>query len=394
MAPTPVWEFEKFVGVLSGVQLIYGMNGRRMDESQPELTDEVCIELWRDYVESSIAREVENLVQTIEFLEVTVSNETQEVLIDSQRVAYVFDTTVELRSPISEHNLNRFVAGAFNTEEERLTMVEYLRNTTCPQFAYITTADLVMPPNKALLPEDGSDESSGAGLIAGLAIATVAAVILTSLFLFLRHKKKNNPSVAEEEEVIFPIPEHPTSHNPDEYASEIDVEGGTDISTLGDPMPQAMYPMLSGDMSTTDSATMEYDFDKAYHSPPSVSDASETASRFDTLQSSNPVLSNDGIVNTRNEFETVIAVLAPAGRLGLILESSKDGTPIVNSVNPGSALEDEVEPGDRLLSVDGLDVTVLLASEVSKLIAEKRDEDVRNLVFARSMARPNNLVDG
>jgi hypothetical protein len=44
--------------------------------------------------------------------------------------------------------------------------------------------------------------------------------------------------------------------------------------------------------------------------------------------------------------------------------------------------------------VDGLDVTVLLASEVSKLIAEKRDEDVRNLVFARSMARPNNLVDG
>jgi hypothetical protein len=57
-------------------------------------------------------------------------------------------------------------------------------------------------------------------------------------------------------------------------------------------------------------------------------------------------------------------------------------------------LEDEVEPGDRLLSVDGLDVTVLLPSEVSKLIAEKRDEDVRNLVFARSMARPNNLVDG
>jgi hypothetical protein len=45
-------------------------------------------------------------------------------------------------------------------------------------------------------------------------------------------------------------------------------------------------------------------------------------------------LSNDGISNTRNEFETVVAVLAPAGRLGLILESSKDGTPIVNSVNP------------------------------------------------------------
>mmetsp|Transcript_5109 Transcript_5109/g.8387 ORF Transcript_5109/g.8387 Transcript_5109/m.8387 type:complete len:139 (-) Transcript_5109:48-464(-) len=69
--------------------------------------------------------------------------------------------------------------------------------------------------------------------------------------------------------------------------------------------------------------------------------------------------------------------------LGLVLEAASDGVPIVHAIKSTSPLSDQVQVGDRLVSVDGDDVTVLLASDVSRLISLKREQQVRRFVFSR-----------
>jgi len=82
--------------------------------------------------------------------------------------------------------------------------------------------------------------------------------------------------------------------------------------------------------------------------------------------------------------EDPIEINAPSGKLGLILETAPhNGVPTVTKVKHGSPLEYQVKVDDKLLSVDGLDVTVMKGREVSKLIASKQDNYVRRFIFSR-----------
>jgi hypothetical protein len=69
----------------------------------------------------------------------------------------------------------------------------------------------------------------------------------------------------------------------------------------------------------------------------------------------------------------------------LILETNKEGVPTIDNIKPLSVLADQVQIGDRLLSVDGIDVSVMLASDISRLIASRREAPVRKFVFMRPM---------
>jgi C-terminal processing protease CtpA/Prc len=76
-------------------------------------------------------------------------------------------------------------------------------------------------------------------------------------------------------------------------------------------------------------------------------------------------------------------VIAPEGLLGLILETSiDDGRPMVFSIKPSSPLAHILKVGDRLIALDGIDVSKLRASDASRMIAEKKDR-TRQLVFSR-----------
>jgi len=75
--------------------------------------------------------------------------------------------------------------------------------------------------------------------------------------------------------------------------------------------------------------------------------------------------------------EDQIEINAPSGKLGLILETApNNGVPTVTKIKNGSPLEYQVKVDDKLLSVDGFDVTVMKGREVSKLIASKQDNYV------------------
>lgn len=80
-------------------------------------------------------------------------------------------------------------------------------------------------------------------------------------------------------------------------------------------------------------------------------------------------------------------VMAPAGKLGMVIDTPSGGTPVVHAIQETSVLASQVRVGDRLLSVDGEDCTCMTAMQVSKLISHKAKNTSRALVFSRPRAR-------
>jgi PDZ domain len=69
-----------------------------------------------------------------------------------------------------------------------------------------------------------------------------------------------------------------------------------------------------------------------------------------------------------------ITIQAPPGRLGIILANKADsrGT-VVSGVRSNSALSDRISPGDRIVAIDGEDVSLMTVSEITTIMARKAD---------------------
>ena len=71
-------------------------------------------------------------------------------------------------------------------------------------------------------------------------------------------------------------------------------------------------------------------------------------------------------------------VTAPSGRLGVILANHHDGKgTIISEVRDHSALKGMLFPGDKLVAVDGEDVTGMLVSQITSLMAAKAGSERR-----------------
>jgi C-terminal processing protease CtpA/Prc len=84
------------------------------------------------------------------------------------------------------------------------------------------------------------------------------------------------------------------------------------------------------------------------------------------------------------EQEQRFDVVAPAGKLGMVIDTPQGGSPVVHAIKDTSVLYDQVRVGDRLISVDGENCTTMTAMQVSKLISLKAEKPARVLVFVRS----------
>jgi hypothetical protein len=116
------------------------------------------------------------------------------------------------------------------------------------------------------------------------------------------------------------------------------------------------------------SITSGYSYPAANWSLPPASAANEQSSYW---------TQDDDISVT--EFE----VRAPAGSLGVALETPGGREPRVHEINSHCPLAGRVRVGDRLVAVDGRNVTSWNATAISRLIASKKHNAVRELIFAR-----------
>jgi C-terminal processing protease CtpA/Prc len=99
------------------------------------------------------------------------------------------------------------------------------------------------------------------------------------------------------------------------------------------------------------------------------------------------LISGDGDDSSVAVEETLLCieytVQAPKGKLGLTLQTSDEGCPTVCKIQPTSPLYGKVRVGDRLHSVDGRDVSMVLSDTVARIIASRENHENRTLVFGR-----------
>jgi C-terminal processing protease CtpA/Prc len=147
-------------------------------------------------------------------------------------------------------------------------------------------------------------------------------------------------------------------------------------------------------------ATVDYDYSKAYGGADTsvVSDAGgtmgeNTRDTGSALQASARAAlgasfdsEGKGDINVREE---VIEINAPAGKLGVVIDTPDEGAPVVHAVKDSSVIADLIQVGDKLVAVDDEDVTAMTAIKVSKLISKKSANPSRKLTVIRQV-----IMDG
>jgi len=115
--------------------------------------------------------------------------------------------------------------------------------------------------------------------------------------------------------------------------------------------------------------------------------------RIDTAESRYPAIGDMSVASQDGyhpelfdgSAEELLTIYAPAGKLGIVIDSPDDGAPVIHNVKETSPIADKVREGDRLVGVDEEDVRTMTAIKVSKLISRKSSNS-RRLVVIRYVA--------
>lgn len=296
---------------------------------------------------------------------------------DSLKV--LFDVEILLRSPEENHDVGRYIGGAFNSVDDKQSYIVDLRLTQQEAFDNTISVDVVVPdvvPTQA--PTSAPVKASTSiGLIIGMVVVAVSGLALGGFFLYTRRRKRRIQSDADNKDP--PSTNIASTNEGRTYAGEIHMQDDDEVSNLTDPYGMGSRVGPGGEGSTVGDTIENYEFWRTYRANQTVTSNSHEGSENNIL-----VEEDDDTLRVQYLEEDKFEVDAPAGLLGLVLEQSiSDGVPTVHAIKTTSPLSDSVQVGDRLVSVDGDDVTILLASDVSRLISEKRNQPIRRFVFSR-----------
>lgn len=143
-------------------------------------------------------------------------------------------------------------------------------------------------------------------------------------------------------------------------------------STVSDDSSSPIPPPLAIDTSTTEDAT-----------PPLLAAASTTSSSQAT----------ESKIKT-----TTIDIIAPAGKLGVVVDSPPNGgSAYVSDIKEDSHIFGKINLGDKIISVDGEDVSKLKAIHVSMLLGSKSRNAKRTITVLRDvdnddLGEPSHLI--
>ena len=83
--------------------------------------------------------------------------------------------------------------------------------------------------------------------------------------------------------------------------------------------------------------------------------------------------------------EEVIEIYAPAGKLGVVIDTPDSGAPVLHRIKDTCPIADKLRIGDKLIAVDDEDVRSMTAVKVSKLISQKSANPTRKFTIMRSI---------
>ena len=116
------------------------------------------------------------------------------------------------------------------------------------------------------------------------------------------------------------------------------------------------------------------------------SKSNKTARKIVVLRRITNYVSASGVDQVPND--TRIAIVAPAGKLGVIVASNPgSGLAYVSEINDFSPIKNEIRVGDQILEVDGEDVSKMKAIHISMLIGSKSKNFERVITVSRDGGR-------
>jgi hypothetical protein len=331
------------------------------------------------------------------------------VLQQKNGLMVVFDTSVEWRSE-GIYDIPALVGGTWDTQQNQDAYIAALKATGDATFQDITA---MMTDINGWTPGSGGDDKKvgndlfiiiGASVGGGLLLFLGGIALLYCRRRHVQAKKKAIKTTT----LTQATPQQLSSNGIERISTEIVVDHQDDVSTLGDPMWGAggmLIPGMEKDETIAASSFGDYEYAKAYGAaegaPMSVATESvskrtglfsgserELSTALDLGHMEEQFFSDDSSFEEQYQHgEVLITVMAPKGKLGMVIDTPSNGVPVVHAIKETSVLASQVKVGDRLLSVDGEDCTMMSAMQVSKLISERAENPSRAFVFSRARAR-------
>ena len=427
-APILSFKYKKTTLRVRDVTLMHFRSSRRVLQSNLNYElDANCTLTWQVLVQDRIKNELVAAIQEYEALNVELRDISSSSPSNKTAWSLTFDVFMEIRAANIEYlDPIRITVGAFDSKSDKLSYIEYLKATHCDEFDDVHSVSLHVPISRE---EETPSKSSSqlAAIYASISVG-LAAIVMTAIticcYLHFRNKRRvNDLASADNLQLIQPTSKSNTRYS--RYVGTPSIVGGksknSDVSTLGDPIPFGIIREQNDDLSSAnESCSIEYDFKKAFLDLHSVTDSQMCGTVDDQVSATGMTLNDDDVATTDlllpqnlklmialaddivttagdgtlnlSQDETLSVeheyeVIVPPGMLGLILEShTGNGRPMVNSIKPNTVLYSVVHIGDYIDAVDGVNVKMMSANDVSRLIVKKQEE-VRILEFARSMKR-------
>jgi hypothetical protein len=79
----------------------------------------------------------------------------------------------------------------------------------------------------------------------------------------------------------------------------------------------------------------------------------------------------------------LLDMYAPAGKLGVIIDTPNDGALMIHAFKEDSPVADKIQVGNKFVAVDDKDVRAMMAAKVSKLISMKMNNPLMKFTIIR-----------
>ena len=404
--------------------------------------DSVALRQWEKKTIQQIVTHSEN-----EDITVTLENVSQEatagrrflrqqeeqqqhsrILADDGSLTIYFDTVIEAESNVglTEQDANAIVASGFSTSSRQTEYIYSLKSADSATFGNIDRMIMAVDGKTVVTPgidgvqqpDDGDGGGSSMGIIIGAAVAgaLVVFIVIGSIFYTKRRRQlgssRSGSLTKDTKEEMTRDGIHSMQKSPDSpdeqtcaspYLGTIESrEGEDDVSTLGDPyFGEAIDARDTGtvaeSMVSSDMLALGVKRRGVGSSNASRMDATTATGYTSGLGSTYPMTFADdttlddayqtpdaiGFEEEEDEDYERIVVVAPPGKLGIVIDNPSGNIPFVHAIKETSVLHGRVHVGDLVLSVDEVDCRGMHSMSVSRLIS-KRSDSARTLKLLRN----------
>jgi len=281
--------------------------------------------------------------------------------------------------------LESIITEPFNNIKKRIKYLETLKKEGDGSFDAVKHVTLPTIQDDDVVPEE--DEPEGLNIVL-IAVFVVGGIIVLFLLGVIHYKVKSETKRIPRRPFNLPI-------IPDSGTIQTDPHAGVMSS-------ESIADLADQERSV---ATIDHDYMPPHHSS-EVSTSGGTigsATRLSRFSGADSILTPGNTTGTHSIFtddasfenhlnpknpnsrEDVFDVIAPPGKLGVVIDTPNSGAPVVYNIKENCPLKDLLMVGDKVICVDGEDVRSMTAVKVARLISKRSANPTRTFTIMRSI---------